>query len=108
LMGHGDGCGEDHEHATFTMNAGTEYATKINLRHLDGSQDDSFDVYVAGVKIGHYEFDGNTAEEWKTTTFNFSTPQTGVFTVKLVSTDPVAAWCTIWGQVAFSQADILR
>lgn len=105
LMGRGDTC-VGSESATFTLDAGTNSATKLTLTHLDGSQDDSFDVYVNSVKIGHYEWDGNTAEQWKTTTFNLSTPVSGTVNVELVATDPVGSWCATWGQVAFSLAKL--
>jgi len=104
LMGPGDGCDEGNVTASFTLDAGSDYATGVTLRHLDGSQDDSYDVYVNGTKIGHYEWDGITGESWATTTFNFSAPQTGVVTVELVATDPATQWCQTYGQVAFSWA----
>lgn len=104
MGGPGDGCGEGYTSASFTMDAGEFTATSITFNHLDGSQDDSFDVYVEGEKIGHYEWDGNTAEDWVTTTYNFHTPLTGEIEVELISTDPVASWCETYGQVGFSWA----
>lgn len=106
LMGKGDTCTDTDREATFTMNAGSEYATQLTMEHLDGSQSDSFDVYVDNVKIGHYDHDGLPSELWKVTTFNLSTPKTGVITIKLVATDVVESWCANWGQVAFSNAEI--
>lgn len=108
LMGPGDGCGSGFESATFTMEAGTEYAAQLRLRHLDGSQDDSFDVFVNGVKIGHYDHSGNPGENWVTSTFNLSSAVTGTVNVELVATMPANGWCASWGQVAFSYAELLR
>jgi len=53
LMGHGDGCGEGYTSASFTLDAGSDVATRLKLEHLDGAVNDSFDVYVNGVKVGH-------------------------------------------------------
>ncbi len=109
LMGPPTGCGSGHEHATFTMDAGAGYATELVLRHLDGSQNDSFDVFIVedgdDTYIGHYEFSGNTNEYWTTTTFNFA-PRTGVIKFKLVATDPQTTWCNTWGQVMINWAEL--
>lgn len=111
LMGPGDPltCDAGAEPAEFTMHAGTQYAVQLSLRHLDGSQDDSFDVYakIGGVwtKFGHY--DGTaTGEHWLTSTFNLPVPLTGDVEFKLVATRPATQWCQTWGQVAFSLAKL--
>ena len=112
-MGPDTGCA-GNEYATFKMNAGSDTATDLVLRHLDGSRDDSFDVFVveSGVDtfVGHYEFDGNTAEEWKTTGFVLPTTvnRTGEIEFKLVATDTEAGWCAYWGQVMFNRLIIIK
>ncbi len=113
LIGPDTGCGDEHWHATFIMDAGSGIATKLALRHLDGSQNDSFDVFIVqggqDYVVGHYEWDGNTAEEWKTTEFVLPTSanRTGEIEFKLVSTDPVIPWCDSgWGQVMFNWAGL--
>jgi len=100
LMGPGDGCSEIYESASLTLDAGTNYANEVTFRHLDGSADDSFDVYINNTLIGHYTA-GLQGEIWVTSTFNFSST-TGEFTIKFVATEPSNNWCTGWGQVAFS------
>lgn len=111
LMGPGDGCGDDDVAAEFTMHAEDKYGVQLTLRHLDGSQDDSFDLYVkiSGVwtKFGHYESVGG-GENWKTTTFNLPQPVTGDVEFKLVATQPASNWCTTYGQVAFSWAELVH
>ncbi|MBU0618966.1 SipW-dependent-type signal peptide-containing protein [Patescibacteria group bacterium] len=110
LTGFGDSCDEGFEEAEFTMHADDKYAVQLTLHHLDGSQDDSYDVYakIEGVwtKFGHYE--GQTgSESWVTTTFNLPVPLTGDVEFKLVATVPNPDWCANWGQVAFSWAQLV-
>lgn len=108
LMGPGDGCGEGYENASFTLNTNGAVADKLYLRHLDGSQDDNFDVLLWNGQdyeiIGSYESQGG-GENWVTSEFGF-TPQSGELMFKLVATGEVTGWCSNWGQVAFSWAEI--
>lgn len=111
LMGPPTGCGAGSEYATFTMNAGSVNATQLVLRHLDGAQDDSFDVFIVeggqDILIGQYAFSGNTNEYWTTTTFNFA-PRSGEIKFKLNATDSVTTWCTQgWGQVMINWAKLV-
>ena len=103
LMGPGDNCGIDYENATLDFDVGTDYANEITFEHLDGSVDDSFDVFIGSLFIGHYTGGQNSSETWVETTFDFP-PTTGAFTVSFVATDPNVPWCDTqgWGQVAFS------
>ena len=103
LMGKGDGCDAGDVNATFEMNAGTKYATQLIIEHLDGSQTDSFDVYVNNVKIGSYVHIDAGGENWITSQFSFP-PTTGVITVKLTATEGVPSWCADWGLVGISNA----
>lgn len=112
LMGRGsEQCQADDTAAEFTMPAGDQYAVQLTLNHLDGSQDDSFDLYVkiasVWTKFGHYEGIGG-GENWKTTTFNLPQPITGNVEFKLVATQPANNWCANWGQVAFSWAELVH
>ena len=111
LTGYGDGCDEGFEEAEFTMHADNKYAVQLTLHHLDGSQDDSYDLYVKvdsiWTKFGHYE--GQTgSESWVTTTFNLPIPLTGDVEFRLVATAPNPDWCANWGQVAFSWAQLIH
>ena len=105
LMGRGDDCSEGYEDASFILDTGTNYANQITLEHLDGSVNDSFDIYINNSKVGHYEADASTNENWGSLTFYFP-PFMGLITVKLVTTNPDVSWCGEWGQVAFSNAGI--
>lgn len=108
LMGPGDGCGEGYESAYFTMDTKGSMADKVTLKHLDGSQDDNFNVYLwNGVDyefIGNYVSQGD-GENWVTTDFSFL-PRSGELQFKLVATGVVTGWCSNWGQVAFSWAGL--
>ena len=105
LMGPGDGCGEGYQSAKLELNAGANYANQITFEHLDGSQTDSFDVYVNDKKVGHYAHISSGNEVWATSTFNFL-PATGLIKVELIATEPQSDWCADWGQVAFSSVKI--
>ena len=106
LMGPGkEECDESDAFASFTMDAGDNYAYQLILRHLDGQKPDDFDVYVEEDWIGHYNFSGDKTEYWATTTFTFL-PRKGKFTITLTATNPNQSWCADWGQVAFSWAGI--
>jgi len=111
LMGPGDGCSDGDVAAEFTMHAEDKYGVQLVLKHLDGSQDDSFDLYVkiasVWTKFGHYEAQGG-GENWQTTTFNLPQPVTGDVEFKLVATQPANDWCASWGQVAFSWAELVH
>jgi len=101
LMGHGDTCDVSGNNASFTMNAGSYSATQLIIEHLDGSQDDSFEVYVNGALVGNYTGGQTSSENWVTSTFNFS-PTSGEISVELVATELANNWCLSWGQVGFS------
>ena len=104
LMGPGDGCGIGFKDADFTMNTEGAMANKLILRHLDGSQDDNFDAFIWNGTdwelIGSYISQGG-GENWVTTEYTFF-PRSGELKFKLVATGNVTAWCSNWGQVAFS------
>ncbi|MCK5044633.1 SipW-dependent-type signal peptide-containing protein [Candidatus Parcubacteria bacterium] len=113
LMGPPTGCnsGGANTHATLVMSACDGEVTQLTLRHLDGSQDDSFDAYVKvganWVLIGHYEEDGNPSETWITSIFDLPTAMTGKIEFKLDATDHNTIWCDQgWGQVMINWAQI--
>lgn len=110
IMGPGDGCGLGYESASFTIGTEESMADKLILRHLDGSQDDDFDVYLWNGAdydlIGSYESQGG-GEEWVDTAFEF-TPQSGELKFKLTATGNVTNFCSNWGQVAVSYATLKR
>lgn len=109
LMGRGDCCDEGCEDARFTMDAGTDYANRLILHHLDGSQTDDFTVSISDdgsswTDIGYYEH-VTTSETWVTTDYDFSA-RTGLIHFKLHADSPVPSWCPTWGLVAFSWAEL--
>jgi hypothetical protein len=102
-------CDADESEATFEMDAGTETASKLVIRHLDGSANDSFDVYVGGVLVGSYignQYPGQ--EVWVTTTFDLGTNTfTGKETITLdVTTGYPWGGCPTYGQGAVNWAKI--
>ncbi len=109
VMGPPTGCDSDHQYATFVMNACDEEVTKLTLRHLDGSQNDSFDVYYndSGTwkKIGSYIGQGD-GENWVTSSFDLPGPRKGKLEFKIVVTQPATSWCETWGQLAISWAKV--
>jgi spore coat-associated protein N len=112
LMGPPTGCGAGHYHANLVMTVCDGTVNTLRLRHLDGSQSDSFDVYLREYDgtytlIGQYAWSGNATEFWVTTDFTFD-PRSGKLEFQLVATDPVEPWCEAgWGQVMFNWAQVL-
>lgn len=106
LMGSSTGCGEGHWHALFMMDAGVGGGKKLVLRHLDGSQNDSFDIYADGQLIGHYSWQ-DAVENWVTTEWTIPDGIENIVEFKLVATDPVIPWCESgWGQVMLNWAEV--
>lgn len=76
----------------------------INIRHLAGAADDSFDIHINGVYIGHV--DGSTGSGWTVT----SVPVSGVsgdLTITFTVTADAWAYWYNWGQVAFDWIEIV-
>jgi hypothetical protein len=115
LMGPPTGCdGFEWAHLVFRT---CDPVTQLVVRHLDGSQNDSFDVYMRlppdpdWVFIGSYTWSGNTQEYWLETTFDLPHPVTGKIEFSFNATDPETDWCMPepgqgWGQVMFNWAQI--
>jgi hypothetical protein len=77
----------------------------LEIRHLDGLTNDSFDVYVDNVLWGSYADAGST-ETWKITSFmGIPGNQAGGSTVTIVATGTVPAW---WGLGTYGQLGIDR
>ncbi len=106
LMGAPTGCETADADATFRLDVGPSLGSKkLVLRHLDGSQNDSFSVFAGANNIGSYTWKDAT-EDWVTTEYNI-TGLTGVVVFKLVATSPVTPWCNQgWGQVMFNWAEV--
>lgn len=113
LLGPGDSCGtgctEDCRNASFTMTT-LGMANSIQLRNLDGSQNDNFTLYIKEADdslthIGDFVH-GTLTEDWVTTTFDFP-DRTGTITFVLKATGDVTGFCDTYGQVAFSWAKLL-
>lgn len=105
----GDGvCESDESNAIFELDAGTETANKLIIRHLDGSANDSFDVYVGGVLVGNYVGNQYVGETWVTTTFDLGANAfVGLKTITLdVTGNYPWSMCATYGQVAVNWAKI--
>ena len=101
-------CDSDENDATFVMDAGSETASMLMVRHLDGSANDSFNVYVDDVLVGSYTGGQTTGETWVTTSFALSGQSfSGTATVKLEITGNYP-WssCSTYGQGAINWAQI--
>jgi len=104
--------GEDK--ASFTLDAGTETATNLSIRHYDGQSDDSFNVYVNGSLVGSYanQNSSESPSHWYTTSFSVS--YTGNATIEIIATGPAGDLCVYnnnthsekYGQVALNWAKI--
>ena len=70
------------------------------LRHLDGLADDSYDVFIDGIFVGHYD-DISPTEVWKNFNLSVDPGLTGVHTVRLCATGDEWAHFDTWGQVGF-------
>ena len=70
----------------------------VEIRHLDGIADDSFEVYVDNVLWGSYADVGST-ETWKTTAFS-GTPGN---TLKIVSTAAAWQYFDTYGQIGIDR-----
>lgn len=78
----------------------------IVVKHLDGSADDGFSVYVNDFFVGTYVTLGNV--NWQTTTFPVPVQYTGggTTTIKLKSTALPWSLHADWGQVAIDWIEI--
>jgi len=98
-------CDGDEDFATFELDAGTSIAKKLIIRHLDGSADDTFKVYVNGDLVGTYTGGQYTGEQWVTTSFNVNF--TGNKEIKLIiAGDYPWTSCETYGQGAINWAKI--
>lgn len=112
VLGAPTGCDAAHNHANlvFTVCDGTTVNT-LRLRHLSGSQTDSFEVYLKDYQgnydlIGSYTWDGNASEVWMTSDFTFE-PRDGKLEFQILATEPAPGWCATWGMLAISEAEVL-
>jgi len=106
----GGTCDMDENDATFEMNACAETANNLVIRHLDGSANDSFDIYVDGVYVTNYVGGTIPGEVWVTTTFPLGAQAfTGQATIRLVITGNYP-WpsCLTYGQGAVNWAYITK
>ena len=106
--------------ATITLGRGVRpgAAKAIEVRHLDGLADDSFDISVKDVhgnwvQIGSYTWSGNTNEFWVTSTFSLPNGKTLQLDrgrdveVKLDATGPQWSGFNTYGQVAFDWIELV-
>ena len=103
-------CEGDESEATFELDASTETANKLIIRHLDGSANDSFNVYVDGVLVYNYVGNQFSGEVWTTTTIDLAAGShefTGSKTIKLDITGNYP-WgsCSTYGQGAVNWVKI--
>ncbi len=74
----------------------------VSFKHLDGPADDSFEVWMAGVRVFTYTDPGNPGERWYVSGFNYTPATSGVHTVRFKAIGPKwGSWGT-YGQVCFA------
>lgn len=103
-----DVCDTEESSATFVMDAGACTATELVVRHLDGSANDSFDVYVNGNLIDSYAGNQYTGEEWTETSFDlgiYSFSGTATIELDVTGNYPWGS-CPTYGQGAVNWAKI--
>ncbi|MFH1510239.1 MAG: hypothetical protein ABIF10_00995 [Candidatus Woesearchaeota archaeon] len=111
MLGPGDGCADENRMASFTMEAGNSIATGLELKHLDGSLPDSFDLYYKDgndyTKVGNFPGQGGS-ENWVESFFDISSYSlTGEIEFMVNYTSNLSAqWCPTYGQGAVSWAKL--
>ena len=99
-------CDEDSRSASFTLETGENYATSLEIRHLDGMSNlDSFDIYINDIFLAHYTDENISSEDWHTHNYPLDN-LTGTLTVKLIATDEIWGSCSPYGQVAIDWVEI--
>jgi len=101
------------------LNANKFDPLSVNIRHLDGIADDSFDLFVLRidgnwVNIGHYS-DQGTTETWLVTPFSLLLDMSNNpvklagpnILIKIVPTGKVWSGFETWGQLAISKVELL-
>ena len=74
----------------------------VSFQHLDGPADDSFDVYIEGVKVWSYADSGNSGEYWHVNGFTYNPGPAGDYTVAFLATGNKWGSFATYGQVAFA------
>lgn len=107
-------CMTDDKIAYFKMST-DGVANRIELRHLLGSQNDGYELYIkdgeAWTKLSVNSSSDrvcgacNSAECWYTDSYSFS-DRTGDVEFKIVALTTPASWCSSWGLNAFSWAKL--
>lgn len=99
-------CDEDSRSASFTLEAGENYATSLEIRHLDGMSNlDSFDIYINDIFLAHYTDEYISSEDWHIHNYPLDN-LTGTLNIKLVATDEIWGSCSPYGQVAIDWVEI--
>lgn len=105
-------CQQDDKTAYFSMST-TGTATELKLRHLQGSQNDNYELYYESApstwtKLTGSSSDGFTCGDGTWYTDTYSLPSlTGTINFKIFATiNPIPSWCTSWGINAFSWAQL--
>jgi hypothetical protein len=112
VWGEGGFCNQNNNDATIELDAGSGTATKILIRHFDGSSNDSFEVYLGNDKIGSYadQYPDESPSNWQTMEINVSF--TGEKTLRIVATGPAGVYCAYhqnpdyYGQVAINWIEL--
>ena len=100
------GCNNDSRSASFTLEAGENYATSFGIRHLDGmSNFDSFDIYVNDIFLAHYADENIISEDWHTHNYPLDN-LIGTLNIELIATDEIWGSCSAYGQVAIDWVEI--
>ena len=78
------------------------YLDELVIDVLDGIADDSFDVYVDGILVYHYDWSGDTTEIWKTHNIDLTSFKIlcyGTHTVKINATGSPWSHFATYGQL---------
>ncbi len=100
-------CSEDAKVAYVTFHIRKNLAYHIEIEHLDGLSDDSFDIFLGDPSesdnyIGTYNDSGDT-ETWKKNMYDIpGDAMTGDITISLLSKGEISQECNQYGQVAIS------
>jgi len=100
-------CTNDDRTASVTFHIGKNIPYSIEVEHLDGLADDSFDIFmgdstISDNYIGTY-YDSETTETWKINRYDFpGDPMGGDMTITFLATGDTFPYCNQYGQVAIS------
>jgi hypothetical protein len=94
----------DDPWAELVLNTNGYIAKELILSHLDGSADDSFDIYVDSTYIDHYSGDLN-GEDWVTSSYTLP-DLIGQINLRIEVSEPGWTYFCYWGQLAIDWVEV--